>query len=162
MHNLQNILLKSAPPRLLNWQIDKLVIMAWHEQWRCLDWHAKARGTPSLTLGALQATVVSHGAEELKDEDGDSHHWQAHHKHHHPHRRAVGLCNAQKNTQTPMQTSDKVIERCPSSTKPDNIKHELEWMVDKKRKKKKSSESSTGFNFSSISREILSYFLLNA
>lgn len=28
----------------------------------------------SLTLGALQAAVVSHGAEELKDEDGDSHH----------------------------------------------------------------------------------------
>jgi len=30
--------------------------------------------TASLTLGALQAAVISHGAEELKDEDGDSHH----------------------------------------------------------------------------------------
>lgn len=54
--------------------------------------------TPSLTLGALQAAIVSHGAEELEDEDGDSHHRQAHNEHHHPHRWAVGLCNTHKNT----------------------------------------------------------------
>lgn len=93
-----NTLLKSAPPRLHNWRSDKLVIMLWNEQWQRVDWRADAGVTPSLTLGALQAAVVSHGAEELKDEDGDSHHRQAHHKHHHPHRRAVGLCNTQTHT----------------------------------------------------------------
>lgn len=72
------------------------------------DWRAGAGAAPSLTLGALQAAVVSHGAEELKDEDGDSHHRQAHHKHHHPHRWAVGLCNAHTHT----HTSDAVSEVC--------------------------------------------------
>lgn len=47
------------------------------------DWQAAGRrggvegegeAAPCLTLGALQAAVVSHGAEELKDEDGDGHH----------------------------------------------------------------------------------------
>lgn len=93
-----NTLLKSAPPRLHNWQSDKLVIMLWNEQWWWVDWRADAGATPSLTLSALQAAVVSHGAEELEDEDGDSHDRQAHHKHHHPHRWAVGLCNTPAHT----------------------------------------------------------------
>lgn len=91
-----NTLLKSAPPRLHNWRTDKLVMMSWNEQ--RVDWHAGTGVTPSLTLGALQAAIVSHGAEELEDEDGDSHHRQAHNEHHHPHRWAVGLCNTHKNT----------------------------------------------------------------
>lgn len=71
----------------------------------------------SLTLGALQAAVVSHGAEELKDEDGDSHHRQAHHKHHHPHRWAVGLCDTHTHRKTHMQMSDKVSQVRLSSVK---------------------------------------------
>lgn len=46
---------------------------------------------PSLTLAVLETAVVAHGAEELEDEDGHSHYGQAHDKHHHPHRRTVGL-----------------------------------------------------------------------
>lgn len=45
----------------------------------------------SLTLAILETAVVAHRAEELKNEDGHSHHGQAHDKHHHPHRWAVGL-----------------------------------------------------------------------
>lgn len=45
----------------------------------------------SLTLAALQTAVVAHRAEEFKDEDGHSHHGQAHDEHHHPHGRTVGL-----------------------------------------------------------------------
>ena len=113
-----NTLLKSAPPRLHNWRTDKLVIMSWNEQ--RVDWRAGAGVTPSLTLGALQAAVVSHGAEELEDEDGDSHHRQAHNEHHHPHRRAVGLCSTHKHTHTHTHTqiSDKLFKKmCPSSVK---------------------------------------------
>lgn len=46
---------------------------------------------PSLTLAILETAVVAHGAEELKYKDGHSHNGQAHDKHHHPHRWAVGL-----------------------------------------------------------------------
>lgn len=46
---------------------------------------------PSLTLATLQTAVVAHGAEELENEDGHSHHGQAHDEHHHPHGRTVGL-----------------------------------------------------------------------
>lgn len=43
-------------------------------QRRRVDWRAGVGASPSLTLGGLQAAVVSHRAEELEDENGDSHH----------------------------------------------------------------------------------------
>ncbi len=46
---------------------------------------------PSLTLASLEAAVVAHRAEELKNKDGHSHHGQAHDEHHHPDRWTVGL-----------------------------------------------------------------------
>lgn len=46
----------------------------------------------ALTLAALQAAVVPHGAEEFEDEDGHGDHGEAHDEHHHPHGRTVGLC----------------------------------------------------------------------
>lgn len=45
----------------------------------------------SLTLASLETAVVAHRAEELKNEDGHSHHGQAHDEHHHPHRWTVRL-----------------------------------------------------------------------
>lgn len=46
-----------------------------------------------LTFRTDQATVVPYRAEVLKHKDSHGHHCQAHHKHHHPHSRAVGLCH---------------------------------------------------------------------
>ena len=61
----------------------------------------------SLTLSAPKTAVVAHGAEELEDEHGHSHHGQAHDKHHHPHSRTVGLYGGEQI----QQTHDNVVRR---------------------------------------------------
>lgn len=52
----------------------------------------------SLTLASLETAVVAHRAEELKNEDGHSHHSQAHDEHHHPHCWTVGLFKKKQKT----------------------------------------------------------------
>lgn len=53
-------------------------------------WQLVAERT--LTLARLEAAVVAHRAEELKNKDGHSHNGQAHDEHHHPHGWTVGFC----------------------------------------------------------------------
>lgn len=47
-----------------------------------------------LTFATGEVLVVTNRAEILEHEDSDGHHRQTHHKHHHPHSWAVGLCKA--------------------------------------------------------------------
>lgn len=48
-------------------------------------------GKQRLTFGADQTPVVADWTQVFEHEDGHRHHGQAHHKHHDPHGRAVGL-----------------------------------------------------------------------
>lgn len=49
-----------------------------------------------LTFATGEVLVVTNRAEILEHKDGDGHHGQTHHKHHHPHGWAVGLCKARE------------------------------------------------------------------
>lgn len=67
----------------------------WPRAATAMDWPTYQTGEDRqlkpLTLASLETAVVAHRAEELKNEDGHSHHGQAHDEHHHPHRWAVGF-----------------------------------------------------------------------
>lgn len=67
----------------------------------------------TLTLARLEAAVVAHRAEELKNKDGHSHNGQAHDEHHHPHGWTVGFCTVKEKNKINKhkQESVKLLQR---------------------------------------------------